>query len=42
MALDVDVDSKQDTELQQLVTTSDEKGQSKLENIFVETSECRE
>ena len=40
--LDVDVESEQDAELQQLVTTIDEKGQSELENIFAEAGECGE
>ena len=38
--LDVDVDSEQDTELQQLVTTIDNKGQNELEKIFAEAGEC--
>ena len=38
--LDVDIDSEQDTELQQLVTTIDDKGQNELEKIFAEAGEC--
>ena len=37
---DVDVDSEQDVELQELVTTIDDKGQSELEKIFAEAGEC--
>ena len=38
---DVDVDSEQDSEIQQLlVTTIDYRGQSEPENIFAEAGEC--
>ena len=38
--LNVNIDSEQDAELQQLVATIDDKGQGELENIFTEAGEC--
>ena len=40
--LNVDVDSEQDAELQQLVATIDDKGQGELEKIFTEAGECED
>ena len=40
--LEVEVDAEQDSELQQLVATIDDNGQSELEKIFAEAGECGE
>ena len=38
--LEVEVDAEQDSELQQLVATIEDNGQSELEKIFAEAGEC--